>query len=334
MGEIREAEPLEGRMSCVEDEVEIQNEELYEENKGEEKGRTCKSVELQLRPPSQQTSHPLNEPVEIKDSPTLSLEPELLLNPELNAPIENMSLTEYSGESTAPLMLQFINKPEQDDGEVSNQNESLIISNGLGLETCSPELFILTEDQGNQLIQAFEYDISEDTGTRCESCLSGFSDSKELLNHLKSCKSVLSFKCPTCRREFATEARLEKHDKLHVSEKKFVCQLCEKTFSTGKILKRHFRVHTGEKPYECEFCHKKFGSGSNLSEHRTLHTGRMAYSCELCGGKYRLWSTFNKHRMKCEGKVEEQSEEELVPQETVSHYIMMNEKRPIGAKKY
>jgi len=283
-GEFTVAEPEDGRVNCVEGEVEIED-------------GGSKSVELELRPPSQHSFQSSDEPQDLKNPPAPSLEPELLLNPELSTPMENISLTEYPQDTSAPMLLQLINKPEQD---------------GLGLENCSPDMFILTE---------FEYGINEETGSRCESCLTGFPDNKELLNHLKTCKSVLNFKCSTCRREFPTEARLEKHVKIHQSEKKFICPLCEKSFSTGKILRRHSRVHTGEKPYECEYCQKKFGSGSNLSEHRTLHTGRMAYSCQLCGGKYRLWSTYNKHRMKCEGKVGEESGN----QDPVSHFILMNE---------
>lgn len=177
-------------------------------------------------------------------NPVQEVPTELRLS-EPGEPEEMMELAQYSDtqiQEPQPLKAKHDHVPsDRTKAETGETGESLIVGNRLSLENCPDGLFILSEDSGNQLIQAFDYDMSEQNEARCGTCLLTFYDAQELLSHSKMCPEETEKKCSTCRRSFPSQDVLEEHMKVHNAKKKFICHFCEKAFSTNKILKRHLR---------------------------------------------------------------------------------------------
>ena len=164
------------------------------------------------------------------------------LQPELSIPLQTMEDADLHLEPAELGQDSIFSCKSEVGEEMSEAGESLMMENNLGLDaTCSSGLFILTGDQGNQLMQAFNCPLGEEISFQCDSCLASFETNTELLVHLRECRKEAKYKCTVCRKSFGSQALLEAHTKIHGIAKRFECHLCSKTFSTNKILKRHMR---------------------------------------------------------------------------------------------
>jgi hypothetical protein len=117
----------------------------------------------------------------------------------------------------------------------------------------------------------------EDKPWKCDfqSCSKCFSDSSNLLKHIRTHTKEKPYGCPykDCGKSYAHSASLKEHLNTHTGEKPFVCTFpgCTARFAQNSNLRRHTRIHTNEKPYVCGECGKAFTQSSNLKQHLTIH---------------------------------------------------------------
>ncbi|XP_061574017.1 zinc finger protein 62 homolog [Cololabis saira] len=95
------------------------------------------------------------------------------------------------------------------------------------------------------------------------------------------------FSCSTCRKEFSNSSNLMDHMKIHTGERLYLCNTCDKTFTYLSYLKRHITTHTGEKPYICKTCGKSYRLHSHLVIHSKTHMDEKPYICKTCGKSYK-----------------------------------------------
>lgn len=117
----------------------------------------------------------------------------------------------------------------------------------------------------------------------CHQCGKGFSHKEKLINHHKLHSRDQCYECNECGKTFIKMSNLMRHQRIHTGEKPYVCQECGKSFSQKSNLIDHEKIHTGEKPYECRECGKSFSQKQSLVAHQKVHTGEKPYACNECG---------------------------------------------------
>ncbi|CAG9558457.1 unnamed protein product [Danaus chrysippus] len=130
----------------------------------------------------------------------------------------------------------------------------------------------------------------------CLYCGRSFSNSSNLIVHMRRHTGEKPYKCDFCGKGFPRSSDLQCHRRSHTGEKPCICGVCGKAFSRSNKLSRHMRVHTGVKPYKCSYCEKAFSQSNDLTLHVRRHTGDKPYVCELCGDRFIQGTALHNHR--------------------------------------
>ncbi|CAH0716199.1 unnamed protein product, partial [Brenthis ino] len=130
----------------------------------------------------------------------------------------------------------------------------------------------------------------------CLYCGRSFSNSSNLIVHMRRHTGEKPYKCDFCGKGFPRSSDLQCHRRSHTGEKPCICGVCGKAFSRSNKLSRHMRVHTGVKPYKCPYCEKAFSQSNDLTLHVRRHTGDKPYVCELCGDRFIQGTALHNHR--------------------------------------
>ncbi|CAH0578142.1 unnamed protein product [Chrysodeixis includens] len=130
----------------------------------------------------------------------------------------------------------------------------------------------------------------------CLYCGRSFSNSSNLIVHMRRHTGEKPYKCDFCDKGFPRSSDLQCHRRSHTGEKPCVCRVCGKGFSRSNKLSRHMRVHTGQRPYKCTYCEKAFSQSNDLNLHIRRHTGDRPYNCEVCGDRFIQGTALQNHR--------------------------------------
>uniref|UniRef100_A0A1I8PBE3 Zinc finger protein weckle n=1 Tax=Stomoxys calcitrans TaxID=35570 RepID=A0A1I8PBE3_STOCA len=103
--------------------------------------------------------------------------------------------------------------------------------------------------------------------------------------------------CPYCDRGFSFVDAMRRHVKIvHQNIKPFICEQCGRTCKTLAALNEHLLVHTDECPFKCEVCGKSFKNNARLKSHMDTHN-ESEYACPECGLKLNTRRTLQQHRL-------------------------------------
>lgn len=130
----------------------------------------------------------------------------------------------------------------------------------------------------------------------CLYCGRSFSNSSNLIVHMRRHTGEKPYKCDFCGKGFPRSSDLRGHRRSHTGEKPCICRVCGKGFSRSNKLTRHMRVHTGVRPYKCTYCDKAFSQSNDLTLHIRRHTGDRPYICEVCGDRFIQGTALQNHR--------------------------------------
>lgn len=144
------------------------------------------------------------------------------------------------------------------------------------------------------------HEVQRDKGSSstllCLYCGRSFSNSSNLIVHMRRHTGEKPYKCDFCDKGFPRSSDLQCHRRTHTGEKPCVCRVCGKGFSRSNKLSRHMRVHTGQRPYKCTYCEKAFSQSNDLTLHIRRHTGDRPYICEVCGDRFIQGTALHSHR--------------------------------------
>ena len=129
----------------------------------------------------------------------------------------------------------------------------------------------------------------------CEYCGKSFYRRGSLIEHIRRCLNLKTYKCELCGKGFNNISGLNSHAAVHLSSKDFTCELCGKAFKRLLNMKNHLKVHLNEKQYKCEVCGKGCNTSSQLSMHKKMHTTGLNYSCEICGKGFKYRHSWKNH---------------------------------------
>ncbi|XP_069103216.1 uncharacterized protein [Argopecten irradians] len=117
----------------------------------------------------------------------------------------------------------------------------------------------------------------------CTICGKTFSESENLLIHLRMHSGEKLYKCEVCGNGFTRKTQLAIHMRIHTGEKPYECEICGKTFRQSNGLNLHMITHSEVKPYNCEKCGAGFGRKAHYEKHMRWHNGERPFHCGVCG---------------------------------------------------
>ncbi|XP_033725321.1 uncharacterized protein LOC117315282 [Pecten maximus] len=136
----------------------------------------------------------------------------------------------------------------------------------------------------------------------CSICGKTFSESENLLIHLRMHSGEKLYKCEVCGNGFTRKTQLAIHMRIHTGEKPYECEVCGKTFRQSNGLNLHMITHSEVKPYNCQSCGAGFGRKAHYEKHMRWHRGERPFNCAVCGkgftDKFNLSTHFKIHKQK------------------------------------
>ncbi|XP_062712426.1 zinc finger protein 271-like isoform X2 [Aedes albopictus] len=139
-------------------------------------------------------------------------------------------------------------------------------------------------------------DPTEKQNQLCVYCGRAFSNSSNLIVHLRRHTGERPYKCDICDKGFPRSSDLQCHRRTHTGEKPCLCTICGKGFSRSNKLVRHMRIHTGTRPYACTYCDRSFTQSNDLTLHIRRHTGEKPYVCGVCNERFIQGTALKAHQ--------------------------------------
>uniref|UniRef100_A0A1Q3G0Y9 C2h2-type zn-finger protein n=1 Tax=Culex tarsalis TaxID=7177 RepID=A0A1Q3G0Y9_CULTA len=130
----------------------------------------------------------------------------------------------------------------------------------------------------------------------CVYCGRGFSNSSNLIVHMRRHTGERPYRCDICDKGFPRSSDLQCHRRTHTGEKPCLCTICGKGFSRSNKLVRHMRIHTGARPYSCTYCDRAFTQSNDLTLHIRRHTGEKPYICGVCNERFIQGTALKAHQ--------------------------------------
>lgn len=130
----------------------------------------------------------------------------------------------------------------------------------------------------------------------CVYCGRGFSNSSNLIVHMRRHTGEKPYQCDICDKGFPRSSDLQCHRRTHTGEKPCLCTICGKGFSRSNKLVRHMRIHTGSRPYSCSYCDRAFTQSNDLTLHIRRHTGEKPYVCGVCNERFIQGTALKAHQ--------------------------------------
>ncbi|KAL1404550.1 hypothetical protein pipiens_018827, partial [Culex pipiens pipiens] len=130
----------------------------------------------------------------------------------------------------------------------------------------------------------------------CVYCGRGFSNSSNLIVHMRRHTGERPYRCDICDKGFPRSSDLQCHRRTHTGEKPCLCTICGKGFSRSNKLVRHMRIHTGARPYSCTYCDRAFTQSNDLTLHIRRHTGEKPYVCGVCNERFIQGTALKAHQ--------------------------------------
>ncbi|XP_035439989.2 zinc finger protein 436 isoform X1 [Spodoptera frugiperda] len=170
------------------------------------------------------------------------------------------------------------------------------IENYFECDVCEKKFHRRDNLRSHKRVHDLHRDKKSTNNCLCLYCGRSFSNSSNLIVHMRRHTGEKPYKCDFCGKGFPRSSDLQCHRRSHTGEKPCVCRVCGKGFSRSNKLSRHMRVHTGQRPYKCTYCEKAFSQSNDLNLHIRRHTGDRPYICEVCGDRFIQGTALQNHR--------------------------------------